>query len=154
MEKDLIEYIAKSLVDDPGAVSVTESEGDKSTILELRVAEDDIGKVIGKYGRIAKAFRQGSGKIRLPRRRHRAHKARQGVLSVRFPPVRKPHNGVLQVPLRVFLEVRSARKAARGGGNKRRRRRQYSARRAGQIRQKDVRLPFRQPSPTGCRAVL
>ncbi len=57
MEKDLIEYIAKSLVDDPGAVSVTESEGDKSTILELRVAEDDIGKVIGKYGRIAKALR-------------------------------------------------------------------------------------------------
>jgi len=57
MEKDLIEYIAKSLVDDPGAVSVTESEGDKTTVLELRVAEGDIGKVIGKYGRIAKALR-------------------------------------------------------------------------------------------------
>ncbi|MBR5866467.1 MAG: KH domain-containing protein [Spirochaetaceae bacterium] len=57
MEKDLIEYIAKSLVDDPGSVSVTEAEGDKSTILELRVAEADIGKVIGKYGRIAKALR-------------------------------------------------------------------------------------------------
>ena len=57
MEKDLIEYIATSLVDDPGAVSVTEAEGEKSTILELRVAEDDIGKVIGKYGRIAKALR-------------------------------------------------------------------------------------------------
>ena len=57
MEKDLIEYIAKSLVDDPGSVSVTEAEGDKSTILELRVAEADIGKVIGKYGRIAKAMR-------------------------------------------------------------------------------------------------
>ena len=57
MEKDLIEYIAKSLVDDPGAVSVTEAEGEKSTILELRVAEEDIGKVIGKYGRIAKALR-------------------------------------------------------------------------------------------------
>ena len=57
MEKDLIEYIAKSLVDDPGAVSVTEAEGEKSTILELRVAEEDIGKVSGKYGRIAKALR-------------------------------------------------------------------------------------------------
>lgn len=57
MEKDLIEYIAKSLVDDPGSVSVTEAEGDRSTILELRVAEADIGKVIGKYGRIAKALR-------------------------------------------------------------------------------------------------
>lgn len=57
MEKDLIEYVAKSLVDDPSAVSVQEVEGDKSTIIELRVAQSDIGKVIGKYGRIAKALR-------------------------------------------------------------------------------------------------
>ncbi len=57
MEKDLIEYIAKSLVDDPSSVSVQEAEGEKSTIIELRVAQNDIGKVIGKYGRIAKALR-------------------------------------------------------------------------------------------------
>jgi predicted RNA-binding protein YlqC (UPF0109 family) len=57
MEKDLIEYIAKILVDDPGAVTVGVVEGEKSTILELRVAPDDIGKVIGKHGRIAKAIR-------------------------------------------------------------------------------------------------
>ena len=57
MEKDLIEYIAKSLVDDPSAVSVQEVEGEKSTVIELRVASSDIGKVIGKYGRIAKALR-------------------------------------------------------------------------------------------------
>ena len=57
MEKDLIEYIAKSLVDNPGDVSVNLVEGEKSTILELRVASDDIGKVIGKHGRIAKAMR-------------------------------------------------------------------------------------------------
>jgi len=57
VEKDLVEYIAKSLVDDPGAVTVQEVEGDKATILELRVAPADIGKVIGKYGRIAKAMR-------------------------------------------------------------------------------------------------
>jgi len=57
VEKDLVEYMAKSLVDDPGAVSVSEVEGEKSTILELRVAAADIGKVIGKYGRIAKAMR-------------------------------------------------------------------------------------------------
>ena len=57
MAKDLIEYIAKSLVDDPSAVSVQEVEGEKSTIIELRVASSDIGKVIGKYGRIAKALR-------------------------------------------------------------------------------------------------
>ena len=57
MEKDLVEYIAKSLVDDPSSVNVAVVEGEKSTILELRVAQDDIGKVIGKHGRIAKAIR-------------------------------------------------------------------------------------------------
>ncbi len=57
MEKDLVEYIAKSLVDDPAAVAVNVIEGEKSTILELRVAPEDIGKVIGKHGRIAKAIR-------------------------------------------------------------------------------------------------
>ena len=57
MEKDLIEYMAKSLVDDPSAVSIAVVEGEKSTILELRVAAGDIGKVIGKHGRIAKAMR-------------------------------------------------------------------------------------------------
>ena len=57
MEKDLIEYLAKSLVDDPSQVQVNIVEGEKSTILELRVASGDIGKVIGKHGRIAKAIR-------------------------------------------------------------------------------------------------
>ncbi len=57
MEKDLIEYIAKSLVDDPDAVSVNETEGERGPVLELKVADGDIGKVIGKYGRIAKALR-------------------------------------------------------------------------------------------------
>lgn len=57
MEKDLIEYIAKSLVDDPSSVSVTETEGEHGVVLQLRVADGDIGKVIGKYGRIAKAMR-------------------------------------------------------------------------------------------------
>jgi predicted RNA-binding protein YlqC (UPF0109 family) len=57
MEKDLVEYIVKSLVDDPASVLISVVEGEKSTILELRVAQDDIGKVIGKHGRIAKAVR-------------------------------------------------------------------------------------------------
>jgi len=57
MEKDLVEYIAKSLVDDPSGVLVNMIEGEKSTILELRVSQGDIGKVIGKHGRIAKAIR-------------------------------------------------------------------------------------------------
>jgi predicted RNA-binding protein YlqC (UPF0109 family) len=57
MEKDLVEYIVKSLVDDPSQVQVNVVEGEKSTILELRVASADIGKVIGKHGRIAKAVR-------------------------------------------------------------------------------------------------
>lgn len=57
MEKDLVEFIAKSLVDEPSDVNVNVIEGEKSTILELKVAADDIGKVIGKHGRIAKAVR-------------------------------------------------------------------------------------------------
>ncbi|MDR1446930.1 MAG: KH domain-containing protein [Treponema sp.] len=57
MEKDLVEYIVKTLVDDPTQVQISVVEGEKSTILELRVAENDIGKVIGKHGRIAKAIR-------------------------------------------------------------------------------------------------
>lgn len=57
MEKELVEYIAKSLVDDPSGVVVNMVEGEKSTILELKVSEGDIGKVIGKHGRIAKAIR-------------------------------------------------------------------------------------------------
>jgi uncharacterized protein len=57
LEKDLVEYIAKSLVDDPSGVEINVIEGDKATILELKVSQDDIGKVIGKHGRIAKAVR-------------------------------------------------------------------------------------------------
>ena len=57
MEKDLVEYIVKSLVDDPSQVNLNVVEGEKSTILELRVAQGDIGKVIGKHGRIAKSIR-------------------------------------------------------------------------------------------------
>jgi predicted RNA-binding protein YlqC (UPF0109 family) len=57
MERDLVEYIVKSLVDNPDAVNIKVIEGEKSTILELRVAESDVGKVIGKNGRIARAIR-------------------------------------------------------------------------------------------------
>ena len=56
-DKKAMATIALSLVDDPSAVSVNVVEGEKSTILELRVAAEDIGKVIGKHGRIAKAIR-------------------------------------------------------------------------------------------------
>jgi predicted RNA-binding protein YlqC (UPF0109 family) len=55
--KEVLEIIAKALVDSPDEVSVTEVEGEQSIILELRVAEKDMGKVIGKQGRIAKAIR-------------------------------------------------------------------------------------------------
>ena len=57
MERDLVEYIAKSLVDDPSAVTINVIEQDRATILELRVGAEDVGKVIGKHGRIAKAIR-------------------------------------------------------------------------------------------------
>ena len=55
--KELLEQIAKSLVSNPDDVNVTEIEDDNSLILELRVAEEDMGKVIGKQGRVAKAIR-------------------------------------------------------------------------------------------------
>jgi len=55
--RELVETIAKALVDNPEAVEVNEVEGERSTILELKVAPDDMGKVIGKQGRIAKAIR-------------------------------------------------------------------------------------------------
>lgn len=57
MEKELVVYVAKALVDEPDEVEVNLIEGEKSTILELKVAASDIGKVIGKHGRIAKAVR-------------------------------------------------------------------------------------------------
>jgi predicted RNA-binding protein YlqC (UPF0109 family) len=55
--KELIEYIAKSLVDDPSSVKVTEVEGKAAVILELQVAPQDMGRVIGRGGRVANAMR-------------------------------------------------------------------------------------------------
>ena len=55
--KELIEYIAKSLVDQPDAVKVTEVEGERTSVIELSVANEDIGKIIGKQGRTVSAIR-------------------------------------------------------------------------------------------------
>ncbi len=55
--KDLISYIAQALVDYPEQVSVSEVEGDQTSVLELKVAKEDLGKVIGKQGRTARAMR-------------------------------------------------------------------------------------------------
>ena len=55
--KELLLYMAKNLVDDPDSVTVTESNDDEGTVLELRVAPGDMGKVIGRQGRIAKEIR-------------------------------------------------------------------------------------------------
>ena len=55
--KDLINYIAQALVDHPEQVSVNEIEGSQTSVLELKVAKEDIGKVIGKQGRTARAMR-------------------------------------------------------------------------------------------------
>jgi predicted RNA-binding protein YlqC (UPF0109 family) len=55
--KELLEVIARYLVDSPDSVKVDETEKDGSTLLELKVAPDDMGKVIGKQGRIARAIR-------------------------------------------------------------------------------------------------
>ena len=55
--KDLIEFMVKALVDDPSEVNITEINGDKGTLFELRVAKSDLGKIIGKRGRTASAIR-------------------------------------------------------------------------------------------------
>ena len=54
--KEVVEYLAKSLVDDPDAVAVRELEGDRVTVFELSVAPDDIGRVIGRGGRVVNAM--------------------------------------------------------------------------------------------------
>jgi predicted RNA-binding protein YlqC (UPF0109 family) len=55
--QELVELIAKALVDDPDKVVVSQLDGEQTTILELKVAQDDLGKVIGKQGRTARAIR-------------------------------------------------------------------------------------------------
>lgn len=55
--KELIAYIAKALVDKPDQVEVNEVEGEQTSVIELRVAKEDLGKVIGKQGRTARAMR-------------------------------------------------------------------------------------------------
>lgn len=66
--KQLVEIMAKALVDKPEAVEITEVEGEQTTVIELRVAKEDLGKVIGKEGRTARALRTilsaASSKIR------------------------------------------------------------------------------------------
>jgi len=54
---ELVEYIVKALVDNPDQVSISEIEGEKTTVVELRVAQEDLGKVIGRQGRTARAIR-------------------------------------------------------------------------------------------------
>jgi uncharacterized protein len=55
--RGLVEHLAKALVDDMGSVDVREVEGERTTVIELRVAQSDLGKVIGKQGRTARALR-------------------------------------------------------------------------------------------------
>ncbi|MEJ2729996.1 MAG: KH domain-containing protein [Deltaproteobacteria bacterium] len=68
--KDLINYIAQALVDHPQEVSVTEVEGNQTSVLELKVAKEDLGKVIGKQGRTAHAMRTilGAASAKLKKR--------------------------------------------------------------------------------------
>ncbi len=55
--KELVQYLARSLVDNPDAVEVKETQGDTASILELKVAKQDLGRIIGKQGRTAKSIR-------------------------------------------------------------------------------------------------
>ncbi len=68
--KPLIELIAKSLVDKPDEVDVIEVEGEQTTVIELKVAKDDLGKVIGKQGRTARAMRTILGAAAAKVRKH------------------------------------------------------------------------------------
>lgn len=70
MLRELVEYIAKSLVDKPEEVQVTEVGGEQTVVYELRVAKDDLGKVIGKQGRTARAIRTilGAASTKLKKR--------------------------------------------------------------------------------------
>jgi uncharacterized protein len=61
--KELVQYIAQAMVDNPGEVSVSEIEGNQTTVLELKVAKNDLGKVIGKQGRNAQAIRTILGAV-------------------------------------------------------------------------------------------
>ena len=63
MFKELIEYIAKSLVDNPDEVEVEEVGGEQTSVIELRVAKEDLGKVIGRQGRTARAMRTILGAV-------------------------------------------------------------------------------------------
>jgi len=67
--KDLVEMIAKSLVDHPEKVNVTQLDGEQTTILELRVDPNDLGKVIGRQGRTARAIRTILGAAGMKQRR-------------------------------------------------------------------------------------
>jgi uncharacterized protein len=55
--KELVQYLAKSLVNNPDAVEVKETEGETASVLELKVAKEDLGRIIGKQGRTAKSIR-------------------------------------------------------------------------------------------------
>lgn len=55
--KDLVKHIAQALVDNPDDVAVSEVEGEQTSVIELRVAKDDLGKIIGKHGRTAQSIR-------------------------------------------------------------------------------------------------
>jgi hypothetical protein len=70
--KQLVQHLAEALVDDPASVDVAEIEGDNNIILELRVAKNDIGKVIGKDGRTAQSLRTivSAASIKIGRRAH------------------------------------------------------------------------------------
>ena len=68
--KDLVEHIAKALVDHPEQVTVSEIEGERTSVIELSVAKEDMGKVIGKQGRTATAIRTILGAVSAKLKRH------------------------------------------------------------------------------------
>ena len=70
MLRELVEFMARALVDEPGKVEVSEISGEQTSVIELRVAKEDLGKVIGKQGRTARAMRTilGAASTKLKKR--------------------------------------------------------------------------------------
>ena len=68
--KELIKYIAQALVDNPKQVAVTEIKGNQTSVLELKVAKEDLGKIIGKHGRTAQAMRTILSAVSAKERKH------------------------------------------------------------------------------------
>ncbi len=86
--KELVQFLAQQLVNNPDAVDVKETQGDTASVLELRVAKEDLGRVIGKQGRTAKVDPHDSERRRVPHQPQGRSRNRRGQVTARQTPAR------------------------------------------------------------------